>query len=145
MTKLCHNSFEVTDKTVVERDKLQLDSGCTPGHYNQESAKKWVLLRSVFWKDFSSLANVPGQLLWGAEFLRDDFASRASIYKIDEINMDTLEGLWTIEISEKHQRPQKDNIPACRLLYSSMSVCPPLPYSQARQSSGKDSATPEDY
>jgi hypothetical protein len=72
--------------------------------YNQESAKKWVLLRSVSGKDFSCPQNVLGQFLLRTELRRDDFARCTSIYEINKINIDAFEGLWTVEISAKHQK-----------------------------------------
>jgi hypothetical protein len=68
--------------------------GLAPGpDYNQESAKKWVLLRSISGKDFPCPANVLGQFLWRAELLRDDSFSHTSIDKIDKVNIDAVEGL----------------------------------------------------
>jgi len=105
----------------------RFDSLAPGPDYNQEYAKKWVLLRSLSGKDFPCPANILGQLLWRAEFLRDDSSSRTSIYKIDEINVDAFEGLLA---STDTRQPG-------HVL--------PLPYSQAHQSSGKDFAMPEDY
>lgn len=90
--KYCRKSFKVIKKGLDNTEtRPRLDSG-TPD-YNQESAKKWVSLRSLFGKCFLGLANVLRQFLWRAKFLRDNSSSCTSIYKVNKINVGALESL----------------------------------------------------
>ena len=91
------NRFEIVKGRLdtLERGQLQLDS---PGliafaDYDQESGKEWVPFRFFFRKYFACPANVPGQTLSRAEFLRDNLVSCTSIHEINKINIDALEDL----------------------------------------------------